>query len=423
MSGQDDVGATTQTTASSRGKENSDRTLQEQLNSLAPRGDQAICELVDAVIGAGVERDASDIHLEPTPEAMMVRMRLDGVMQDVATIPEELAPNIVARCKVMGGLLTYRCNVPQEGSASGADYASDLDLRISTYPTLHGERVAIRLFDANPRLETLDGLGLSNRIEERISGALSSPQGMILLSGPSGSGKTTTLYACLNYIQDQSAGGRHIVTVEDPIENEISGVTQTAVNEGAGLTFASGLRSLLRQDPEVIMVGEIRDAETAHIAVEAALTGHLVLSTVHAPRASLVPHRLLDMGVETYTLASSLKLVLSQRLVRRLCSECKGPLSQDKESLPPDVRDSAMTATGCSDCQHTGYDGRILLAEMMEYSQSLHDAIIDRASREKFLQLTNQDNDLTSMAWRLVSEGKTSAFEVQRVLGEDNHEI
>jgi type II secretory ATPase GspE/PulE/Tfp pilus assembly ATPase PilB-like protein len=377
-----------------------------------------VADIVDVVIQAGVRLGASDIHLEPASDRMMLRMRLDGVMQGFGAVPAEIAPNIVARCKVMADLLTYRCNVPQEGGTSGDDYAPGLDLRISTYPTLHGERVAIRLFDSDSRLRRLKRLGLPHQIESALAAALSAPEGLILLSGPSGSGKTTTLYACLNEIRDSSHGGRHIVTVEDPIENEIPGATQTAVNPSVDLTFPASLRSLLRQDPEVIMVGEIRDGETAHIAVEAALTGHLVLSTVHAPRAALVPHRLLDMGVRPYALAGALTLVLSQRLVRKLCQECCRPASsEERDALPAGVRESGRVAVGCATCQHTGYNGRLLLAELVESSDKLHDAIMERSSRREFLNAASQAEDLVSMARDLVRRGQTTAFEVQRVLG------
>ena len=394
------------------------KSLAARLETLSRRGPDAVSDIVDAIIETAVRLEASDLHLEPASDQMMIRMRLDGVMQDFGSLPAELAPNIVARCKVMADLLTYRCNVPQEGGASGADYAPGLDLRVSTYPTLHGERVAIRLFDSTTRLETLGQLGLTEPIENTLAASLCAPEGLILLSGPSGSGKTTTLYACLNHIRKSSRGGRHVVSVEDPIENEIEGVTQTAVNRSVALTFAASLRSLLRQDPEVIMVGEIRDAETAHIAVEAALTGHLVLSTVHAPRAALVPHRLLDMGVEPYSLAGALTLVLSQRLVRRLCPECSRPVSSEEvDSLPPAVRESARVAVGCPACQHTGYSGRLLLAELIETSENLHDAIMARASRREFLQIAARQEDIVSMAWDKVRTGRTTAFDVQRVLG------
>ena len=400
------------------------RALRERLESLVLEGIDAVSDIVDAVIETGVRLGASDVHLEPTSDEMLVRMRLDGVMQDFGKLPLDLAPNIVARCKVMADLLTYKCNVPQEGGASGSDYASGLDLRISTFPTLHGERVAIRLFHSSTHLEELDQLGLSDAIETTLAASLGNPEGLILLSGPSGSGKTTTLYACLNYIREQSAGGRHIVTVEDPIENEIEGVTQTAVNRSVDLTFAASLRSLLRQDPEVIMVGEIRDSETAHIAIEAALTGHLVLSTVHAPRAALVPHRLLDMSVEPYALAAALTLVLSQRLVRQLCSNCRRPATaEEKDSLPPPVREEARVGEGCAECQHTGYRGRLLLSELLETSQALHDAIMQRASRREFLEIAGQEHDIVSMGWDMVRQGLTTGFEVRRVLGRRTDEI
>lgn len=385
---------------------------------LGPQGAAGVSGLVDLAVATAAKLSSSDVHVEPTSGDVKVRLRLDGVMQDFGTLPGALAANIVARCKVMAGLLSYRTDIPQEGGASGSAYGDGIELRISTFPTLHGERAAIRLFDPAARREGLDDLGLSDGVRQSLAGALSCPEGLLLLCGPSGCGKTTTLYAALSHILQSSGGGRAIVTVEDPIENELPGVTQTAVRPASGLTFASSLRSLLRHDPEVIMVGEVRDTETAHIVVEAALTGHLVLSTVHAPRASVVPHRLLDMGAEPYALAGALSLVLAQRLVRRLCKQCRRP-AREEESLhiPPSARAGAMVAVGCDACLGTGYRGRALLAEKLSASEALHDAIMAKAPRKRFADIARLDGeDLETLAWQRVAEGRTSSDEVRRVL-------
>jgi len=393
-------------------------TLARGVAELAERGTDAVSDVVDLVIGTAVRLGASDVHLEPASADVGVRLRLDGVMQDFGSLPLELGPNIVARCKVMAGLLTYRCDVPQEGGGSGRAHGVGVELRISTFPTLHGERVAIRIFDPAQQRRELDALGLSDTVRAALARSLSSPEGLVLLSGPSGSGKTTTLYACLTHILAASRGGRTIVTVEDPIENEIAGVTQTGINLAAGLTFASSLRSLLRQNPEVIMVGEVRDNETAHIVVEAALTGHLVLSTVHAPRAAVVPHRLLDMGVEPYALAGALGMVLAQRLARRVCTECSRPAQESETAGVPDrARSGAKVAVGCDACHGTGYRGRVLVAEKLSASEALHDAIMSKAPRNRFLEIAAaEQEDLEAAAWELVAQGVTTPYEVRRVL-------
>ena len=385
---------------------------------LADGGAEAVPALVDLAIGAAARLLASDLHLEPTADGMLVRLRLDGVMQDFGSLPQESAPNIVARCKVMAGLLSYRTDIPQEGGASGAAYGKGLELRISTFPVLHGEKVAVRLFDPAVRQMELDELGLSESVRSVLAASLARAEGFILLSGPAGCGKTTSLYASLRHIVRTSSGARSIVTIEDPIENDLAGVTQTAVNPAVGLSFARSLRSLLRQDPEVIMVGEVRDAETAGIVVEAALTGHLVLSTVHVGRAAVAPHRLLDMGVAPYALAGALSLVLAQRLVRALCPQCSRPVSDEEaKAIPEFAREGARAAVGCHACHDTGYRGRLLVAENLAASDALHDAIMAQSPRHRFFEIADGgEESIETLAWRRVAEGMTSGVEVRRVL-------
>ena len=379
-----------------------------KVTQLAAGGADKVTELVDLTIGAAVGLGASDIHLEAGSSSIMVRLRLDGVMHDFGELPRELASNIVARCKVMAGLLSYRSDIPQEGGASGKTYAPGIELRISTFPTLHGERVAIRIFDPTGRDLSLEQLGFPAHVYSAMIAALSGTEGLVLLAGPCGAGKTTTLYAALRYILQACDHGRSIVTVEDPVENEIAGVTQTSVRPAVGLTFARSLRSLLRQDPEVIMVGEVRDTETAAITTEAALTGHLVLSTVHAGRAAMVPHRLLDMGTQPYALAGALRLVVAQRLVRLLCDKCKQPGPDNKNSCEP---------IGCADCHGTGYQGRGLLAESLPASSALHEAIMAKAARDTFAHIAREGGqDLEALACQRVEQGMTSEVEVRRVL-------
>lgn len=385
---------------------------------LAGTGADGVSELVNHVLQTAVDAGASDVLLEPERERTRLRIRLDGVMRDLGELPKSLAPNLVARCKVMAGLLSYRQDLPQEGGADGSIYGAGISLRISTYPALYGERVAVRIVNPSGQQMTLTDLGMAETIRRDLEGALLAPDGLILLSGPSGSGKTTTLHAAIRHILKESRRERSVVTVEDPVEREVEGATQTRVNPAAGLTFAVALRSLLRQDPEVLMVGEIRDVETAGIAVEASLTGHLVLSTVHAPRAHVVPHRLLDMQVEPYALAGAVSLVIAQRLVRRLCADCRArPPAEALRHLPESMRDGIYVPVGCDACLQTGYRGRMMLAERMNSSLELHDAIMRRDSRDGFARIARaQGEGLPEAIRQAVSEGLTSESELQRVL-------
>lgn len=369
------------------------------IRRLAETGSESVSALIDRILDHARSLHASDIHLDPTPTGIIIRARLDGVLQTVGEIPQGLRDNVVARCKVLGGLLTYRTDIPQEGSLSRSGRREKSDLRISTFPTLHGERVAFRFFNNEDNLIPLDELGFPAAILEAICGALIKTEGLNLITGPCGSGKTTTLYACLLAIQKTSQNGRSIVTIEDPVENTIEGTIQTSINPAVDLTFSKSLRSLLRQDPEVLMLGEIRDAETAAIAVESSLTGHLILSTLHAPGAAAVPHRLLDMGLEPYTLAGALRLIIAQRLLRALCPDCTEP------------------EQGCDACSQTGYHGRVLLSECLPTSDMFHDGLMTRTSRDVFAAMVREaGGDMEKHARALVADGITSESEVRRVL-------
>src|SRR5437588_2024087 len=259
--------------------------LQVQLDGLVPSAPDHTSRLVDLVLEEAARRGASDAHFEPTHRAVEVHFRVDGVLQKVALLNRDLAANVAARLKVLAELLTYRLDIPQEGSIRQADSRYQADMRVSTFPTILGERVVVRLFDATGRVMDLEELGLAPEILNALVALMRERDGAILLTGPSGSGKTTTIYACLRHLVRVSGGGRHVVTIEDPVEQVLEGVSQSQARPGTEFNFARGLRSLLRQDPEVIMIGEVRDAETAQIAVQAALTGHLVFSTLHAGSA------------------------------------------------------------------------------------------------------------------------------------------
>jgi general secretion pathway protein E len=401
--------------------------FQEHLTPLARQWPERVSELVDAILAQAVHAGASDVHFEPTYAALIVRMRLDGVLQRVATLPRELCGNVVARLKVMADLLTYRLDVPQEGRAratvpgpAGAaggvlGDAAEVDFRVSTFPTIHGERAVVRLFDPEARSFALAELGLGAGVRERLERVLADTSGLLLLTGPSGSGKTTTIYACLSHLVRASGGGRHMVTLEDPVEVALEGVSQSQVAPAAGFDFARGMRSLLRQDPEVILIGEIRDRETAQIAVEAGLTGHLVISTLHAGSACGVVGRLLEMGIEPYLLTSSLKAVVNQRLVRRLCIACARP--EPGEAPPP--ADPSWQAVGCSQCFGTGYRGRKLLAEMLEIDATLRRAVLQRHDTGQLEQLARGQGQETlwDAARDALARGEVSRDELHRVLG------
>jgi type II secretory ATPase GspE/PulE/Tfp pilus assembly ATPase PilB-like protein len=375
--------------------------LQTQLDALARLGPERASRLVETILRDGVRRAASDVHLEPTHNAVAVRYRLDGVLHDVARLDRELLPNLVARLKVLAELLTYRIDIPQEGSIREAAGGYGVEMRVSTFPTIHGEKVVVRLFDPTGRLLDLDDLGLAPELLRGLTDLLRERTGAILLTGPSGSGKTTTIYACLRHLVRTGGRGRHLVTIEDPVEQVIEGVSQSQARPGTEFDFARGLRSLLRQDPEVIMIGEVRDPETAGIAVEAALTGHLVFSTLHAGSACGVIGRLLDMGMEPYLLTSGLRAILNQRLVRRACPEC---------SARPE---------GCDRCAGTGYRGRLLLAELLTLDASLRQAILARSDTATLEAVAGGCGrpTLRAAAARAVADGLTTSAEIERVLG------
>ncbi len=381
--------------------------LQTQLDALAATGPERTSRIVDLILTDAVRRAASDVHFEPTHRAVEIRYRLDGVMQAVAMLSRELAPNLVARLKVLAELLTYRVDIPQEGSIRQAVRQFGTDLRVSTFPTIHGEKVVVRIFDSAGQALDLDQLGLAPALQTDVIDLLREREGAILLTGPSGSGKTTTIYACLRYLVRTQGWGRHIVTIEDPVEQVIESVSQSQVRPGTEFDFARGLRSLLRQDPEVIMIGEVRDRETAETAVQAALTGHLVFSTLHAGSACGVVGRLLDMGIEPYLLTSALKGVLNQRLLRRLCAACR--------------RESGVgwTAAGCERCAGTGYRGRVLVAELLRLDDALQRAILDRSDTRTLEAAAARGTRQTiaDAADEAVAGGLTALQEVERVFG------
>ena len=387
--------------------------LRHDVSALKTAEPQYAVHVVDKVLTAGREAGASDLHLTPSADGLELRWRLDGVLQAVTRFPPVVSANIVARLKVLSELLTYRTDVPQEGRIRNGQ----VEMRVSTFPTLFGEKAVVRLFASSESLLRPGDLGLPPEIAEGLCRLLSETSGALLVTGPAGSGKTTTLYACLRQLAAE-AGGRSLASLEDPIEVAVPGVAQSQVNPVAGFDLATGLRFLLRQDPEVIMVGEIRDPDTAEVAFQASLTGHLVLCTFHAGSAAGCINRLSDMGIEPYLLRSGILAIVSQRLVRKLCS-CSQAIADEADLLGLPVQ-TARKAVGCSDCAMTGYRGRMVLAEMFTAQHSeLGRAILSRSDARQLEDLAIQAGmtPLVQRACHAVTAGLTSPAEVRRVLG------
>lgn len=385
---------------------------------LASEDDAPVIRLINSLIAEAVKNAASDVHLEPFENRLSVRLRIDGVLTEVASLPARLTPYIVSRIKVMARLDIAEKRVPQDGRLSLKLGARVFDVRVSTLPARHGERVVLRLLDASQAHFSLEELGMRPHVHAGIRDLLAEPNGILLVTGPTGSGKTTTLYAGLGILNDQS---RNIMTVEDPVEYALDGVSQTQVNTKVGMTFASGLRAILRQDPDVVMVGEIRDMETAEMAIQASLTGHLVLSTVHTNGAVAAITRLRDMGVEPFLLASTVKGILAQRLVRKLCEACKKPVANEsalRAELGVTASEDArlMQAVGCPECGGKGYRGRIGIYELVPVDATLRRMIQENASEQEMESVAFENSDTLADSGRaLVLDGVTTIEEVLRV--------
>ena len=379
-----------------------------------------IVKLVHAVIGDAVRRGVSDVHFEPSGHDMRVRFRVDGVVFDSTTVPRHLISGLVSRIKIMAELDIAEKRMPQDGRIGLSVDGNYVDLRVATLPTVRGEAVVMRILDSRQIVIDPDGLGMEEDDRMRFEAAVRSTHGAILVTGPTGSGKTTTLYAGLSEINTPD---RTIVTVEDPVEYELDGVKQVQVNPRTGLTFATGLRALLRSDPDIVMVGEIRDGETAQIAIESALTGHLVLTTLHANNAPLAPVRLIDMGIEPFLVTSGVECVVAQRLVRRLC-DCKQPVKLTKAMLAENGFESLRGLTAyepgaCVRCARTGYKGRTGLYEVMAMTDTVRRLILGGASHEELRRAACADgmHTLQEAGFAKVRQGITSVAEVLRVLG------
>lgn len=384
--------------------------------------DAPVIRLINGLIYEAINRGASDIHIEPNEDALTIRYRIDGVLQKVLSPSSRLAMPLVSRIKVMARLDIAERRIPQDGRIALSVGGRSVDIRVSTLPSRYGERVVLRLLDKAKALMGLDDLGMPAATLARFRQALTEPNGVILVSGPTGSGKTTTLYSGLSLLND---GTKSIITIEDPIEYGLDGIGQTQVNDKVGMTFASGLRAFLRQDANIVMVGEIRDTETASVAARMSLAGRLVLSTIHTNSAAASITRLKDMGVESYLLSSTLRAVLAQRLVRRLCLSCRESYAASLSDLDAaGLDDGALAdapprfyrAKGCRDCRETGYNGRIGIYELMMVTPDLRDMIHDDADEARLNEVAfAKHENLFQAGIARVLSGETSLDEVVRV--------
>lgn len=382
--------------------------------------ENTVVRLVNTVLTQAIVARASDIHMEPTEDRSRVRYRVDGVLLETTPIPLNLHGSIISRLKVMGGMDIAERRIPQDGQIQITSKSRRYDLRVNTLPTIHGERVAIRILDRNSGLKAVSQLGLPPPMDQTYMEMIHRPNGIILITGPTGSGKSTTLMATLSEINKAE---KHIMTIEDPVEYHIAGISQVQVNNKAGLNFASGLRSFLRQDPDVIMVGEIRDGETADIAIRAALTGHLVFSTLHTNQAAATVGRLIDMGIEPFLLASSLLGIMAQRLVRLLCKRCRQPYiipDDDPARFLPGVPEGPLQlhrAKGCGFCEHTGYQGRYAIFELLQVTGEVRELIMKQAPASAIQAAARRHGmrTLWDTGLEKVLAGETSIEELQRV--------
>jgi general secretion pathway protein E len=395
----------------------------EQLKELA--SEAPVIKRVNQILQKAVVSNASDIHIEPFENLLRVRFRIDGLLRDEEAPSSQDTAAIVSRIKIMANLNIAERRLPQDGRFKVRIHGDNIDLRVSTLPTLHGESVVLRLLRRNDVELDFSYLGIESETTDQILHVLDNPHGIILVTGPTGSGKTTTLYAALKHLNQPD---RKIITVEDPVEYNIDGVNQIQVKADIGLTFAKALRSIVRQDPDIIMIGEMRDQETAKIAVQSALTGHLVLSTIHTNDAISSITRLLDMGVENYLISSTVNAIMAQRLVRKLCNKCKQPYELSEDELSKWKLDKLLSANkrfiyranGCDECGQTGYSGRSAIIELLIITDKIRKLISNNADAEAIYQTARLDGLRTMYedGIRKVSDGITTLQEVLRITQE-----
>jgi type IV pilus assembly protein PilB len=392
----------------------------ERLDVAGGSGDAPVVRVVQMIITQALRDRASDIHIEPHEERIRVRFRIDGALHDVIDLPVEMGPAVVSRVKILAEMNIVERRRPQDGQISMEIEGRGVDIRVSTTAVIEGEKVVMRLLDKGRELFRLGQLGMPDSMVNNLSGLLQAPYGMVICAGPTGSGKTTTLYGALAEINSPE---RNVMTIEDPVEYKVPSVNQIQIHEQAGITFATGLRSILRQDPDVILVGEIRDVETARMAVQSALTGHFVLSSLHAIDAPAALHRLLDMGIESFLVASSVTCVLSQRLVRRICQYCRGPYRPSPQELAVlqaiegrEPADGFLRGSGCNFCAQTGFLDRVGVYEMMPITEAIREMILSRAPHDEIRKVARDEGmrTLQEEAARLVANNVTTLAEVMR---------
>jgi type IV pilus assembly protein PilB len=416
------IGSLSQEFAATSAPAEAEKTAPAREPAAAPEESNApIVRLVTLLLNEAVERGASDVHIEPQRDAARIRYRVDGVLYDSPAPPKRMLPAVVSRLKVLSDVDISESRVPQDGRFRFKAGNKEVDVRTSVIPTIHGENVVLRIMNSSSAQVTIEKIGLSKHDFARVEQMIAYPYGMVLVTGPTGSGKTTTLYAALSKLNSID---RHIVTIEDPVENQIDLVRQIQVNTKAGLTFANGLRAILRHDPDVVMVGEIRDPETADIAVQSALTGHLVFSTLHTNDAVGALTRLVDLGVEPFLVASATVGVVAQRLVRVLCPECREPAVLGKDLLaaldvatPPPLGAKIFRPKGCLSCRETGYRGRIGIFETLRVTRRLREVFLAKGSPGALREEAERDGmkSLRDDGVEKVLQGITSLEEVLRV--------
>lgn len=377
--------------------------------------------LANSIIERAVTEHASDIHIEPCEKELRVRMRIDGALHNIMSVPKDLQASVISRLKIMSDMDITERRVAQDGHAAVRIKDRDIDLRMSTLPTIYGEKFVIRLLDRDFGLMSKEKIGLMDEDLKKYDDLMSRPSGMALITGPTGSGKSSTMYAMIRELNSERV---NLVTLEDPVEYNIDGINQVQINDKSGVTFAGGLRSILRQDPDIIAVGEIRDGETAQIAMRAALTGHLVLTTIHTNNVLSTIDRLWEIGVESYMISSALNGILSQRLVRRICPNCRKAYQPEPEDLlaiglNPDNEHKLYHGTGCPACFGTGYRGRIAVFEILVMNHALRIAVSKQARREELEEIVRKDSQFVTIAdnvRKLVLDGVTTTEEARRII-------
>jgi len=397
-------------------------TLQDDQTDISDLFDESrIVELVNGILEQSNKYQSSDIHIEPREKDIRVRFRLDGRLQDFQILPREIMPSLISRLKIMSNMDIAETRRPQDGRILYQSSQGRLDLRISSYPTLYGEKIVLRLLKTSGKMLTLKDLGFDSNTENKFSELLTGAEGIILVSGPTGSGKTTTLYSTLSLIERPDV---NIVTIEDPIEYDMDNVNQAQVNRKSGVTFSSALRTILRQDPDIIMVGEIRDEETVELAIRAALTGHLVFSTIHTNDAASGFTRLLNWGVEPFLITTTVQGIMAQRLVRRICNECKESYKPSETELSrlginTDGLKECYKGKGCLSCRNTGYKGRIALIELLTMSETISELVLSNAPGYVIRENAIRQGMISMMQDGLnkINEGTTTISEVYETLG------